>query len=108
MPTKADRIQDEALRGSLQDAQAALRSGDYKKVVELSSAAYVELLRRKPEMLQGAQQFMSVMFFPRLGANLVVNTNGQPEIIWERDKFIFSEAVTYYEFTVDNLIKHNI
>ena len=108
MPTKADRIQDEALRGSLQDAQAALRSGDYKKVVELSSAAYVELLRRKPEMLQGAQQFMSVMFFPRLGATLMVNTSGQPEIVWERDKFIFSEAVTYYEFTVDNLIKHNI
>jgi hypothetical protein len=108
MTTKVDRIQDEALRGSLQDAQAALRSGDYRRVVELTSAAYLELLRRKPELLQGQQQFISVMFFPRLGAHLVVNTGGQPEIVWDREKFIFSEAVTYYEFAVDNLIKHGI
>jgi hypothetical protein len=89
------------------DAQAALRSGDYKKVVELTGDAYVELLKRRPEMLQGQQQFMSVMFFPRLGAHLVVNNEGVPELVWDREKFIFSEAVTYFEFTVDNLIKHN-
>ena len=108
MPGKVDRIQDDALRGSLEDAQSALRSGDYKKVVELTCAAYVELLERKPELLQGQQQFMSVMFFPRLGAHLQVNTDGKPEIIWDREKFIFSEAVTYFEFTVDNLLKHKL
>jgi hypothetical protein len=106
MTTKLERISDETLRGSMADAQAALRSGDYKKVVELTSGAYVELLRRKPEMLQGPQQFMNVMFFPRLGAHLQLDSSGQPEIIWDREKFIFSEAVTYYEFTLDNLLKH--
>ncbi len=105
MPSKVERIQDEALRGSFADAQAALKAGEYKKVVELSSAAYVELLQRKPEMLQGQQQFMNVMFFPRLGAHLVVNNDGQPEIVWDREKFSFSEAVTYFEFTIDRLIK---
>ncbi|HEY5639976.1 MAG TPA: hypothetical protein VIW01_07995 [Dehalococcoidia bacterium] len=105
MPGKVDRIQDEALRGSLADAQDALKAGDYKRVVELSSAAYVELLQRKPEMLQGQQQFMNVTFFPRLGAHLMVNNDGQPEIVWDREKFIFSEAVTYFEFTVDRLLK---
>ncbi|MEX0682121.1 MAG: hypothetical protein WD904_01670 [Dehalococcoidia bacterium] len=108
MASKVDRIQDESLRTALQDAQTALRTGDYKKVVELASGAYVELLRRKPELLQGQAQFMSVMFFPRLGAHLVVNTNGVPEIVWDREKFIFSEAITYYEYTVDNLIKNKL
>ncbi len=105
MPGKVDRIKDQALRGSLADAQAALKAGDYKKVVELSSAAYVELLRRNPEMLQGQGQFMNVVFFPRLGAHLVVNHDGQPEIVWDRDKFVFSEAVTYFEFAVDKILK---
>ena len=105
MPSKVDRIQDEALRGSFADAQAALKAGEYKKVVELSSAAYVELLKRKPEMLQGQEQFMNVIFFPRLGARLVLQNDGQPEIVWDRENFSFSEAVTYYEFTIDKLIK---
>ena len=105
MPSKVDRIQDKALRGSLAGAQAALKAGDYKQVVELSSAAYVELLKRNPEMLQGQQQFMNVIFFPRLGAHLVVNNDGQPEIVWDREKFAFSEAVTYFEFAVDRLLK---
>ncbi len=105
MPSKVDRIQDEALQGSLADAQAALKAGDYKRVVELSSAAYVELLQRHPEMLQGPQQFMNVMFFPHLGAHLQVNTDGRPEIVWDREKFSFSEAVTYFEFTIDRLLK---
>ena len=105
MPSKVDRIQDEALRGSFADAQAALKAGEYKKVVELTSAAYVELLKRKPEMLQGQEQFMNVIFFPRLGARLVLQNDGQPEIVWDRENFSFSEAVTYYEFTIDKLIK---
>lgn len=105
MPGKVDRIQDEALRGLLADAQAALKAGEYRKVVELSSAAYVELLQRKPEMLVGQQQFMNVVFFPRLGAHLVVNHDGQPEIVWDRDKFVFSEAVTYFEFAIDKILK---
>jgi hypothetical protein len=108
MPSKVDRIQDDALRGSFADAQAALKAGDYKKVVELSSAAYVELLKRKPEMLQGQEQFMNVIFFPRLGARLVVQNDGQPEIVWDREKFSFSEAVTYYEFTIDKLLKAGV
>ena len=108
MPSKVERIQDEALRGSFADAQAALKAGEYKRVVELSSAAYVELLERKPEMLQGKAQFMNVMFFPRLGAHLVVNNDGHPEIVWDREKFSFSEAVTYFEFTIDRLLKAGV
>jgi hypothetical protein len=102
---KTDRIQDDALRRAMQDAQAALKSGDYKRVVELAADAYTELLRRKPQMMQGAAQFRNVMFFPRLGAHLQINNAGQPEVIWDREKFTFSEAVTYFEYAVDGLIR---
>jgi hypothetical protein len=108
MPAKTDRIQDEGVRRSMVEAKDALGSGDYKRVVELSAASYMELLRRKPETLEGAQQLMSIMFFPRLGAHLQLNSERQPELIWDREKFIFSEAITYYEFTVDQLIKHAV
>jgi hypothetical protein len=75
-------------------------------VVELSSAAYTELLRRKPELTQGAAQFRNVMFFPRLGAHLQLNSQGEPEVIFDREKFTFSEAVTYFEYAADGLIKN--
>ena len=108
MPPKPDRIQDADLRDDMQQAQAALKAADYARAVRLCSDAYVALLGRKPELLQGADQIRSVLFFPRLGARLVVNNDGKPEVIYDRDTFTFSEAVTYYEFAVDNLIKHGL
>lgn len=106
---KTDKIQDEGLRNSLTEAQAALKSGDYKRVVDLSATAYMELLRRKPELLKMPMQLQTVMFFPRLGAHLQLNsTTGEPEMIYDREKFIFSEAVTYWEFVVDHLVRHGL
>ncbi len=105
MPAKTDRIQDEGLRNALVEAQAALKAGDYRRVVDLATSAYLEMLRRKPELTQGAAQMQSLMFFPRLGAHIQLNNDGQPEIIYDREKFIFSEAITYYEFIADYIIR---
>jgi hypothetical protein len=105
MPAKTDRIHDEGLRNSLVEAQAALKSGDYRRVVDLTTTAYLEMLRRKPELTQGAAQMQTIMFFPRLGAHIQLNHDGKPEIIYDREKFIFSEAITYYEFIVDYIIR---
>ena len=108
MANKTEKIHDEGLRRSMEEAKAALKENDFKRVVELCAEAYVELLRRKPEMLEGPQSLMNIMFFPRLGAHLQLNSERQPELIWDREKFIFSEAVTYYEYAVDNLIRHEL
>ena len=108
MPSKLERIQDEALRDSLTQARASLRAGDYGDVVHRASEAYVELLGRKPELLQGPTAMRSILFFPRLGARLVQEADGSPKVIFDREDFIFSEAVTYYEFAVDSLVKHGI
>jgi hypothetical protein len=105
MPRKTERIQDEGLRHSLEEAQDALRTGDFRKTVDLSAAAYIELLKRKPEMMQGIAQFRNIGFFPRLGVHVNVAPDGQPELVYDREKFIFSEAVTYFEYAVDNIVK---
>ena len=106
--TKVDRIQDPTLRQSLQAAHAALRAGDYPQVVRRSADAYVEMLTRKPELRQGPDAMFRVLFFPRLGARLVTDQGGAPTLVYDRDKFSFSEAVTYLEFAVDNLVREGL
>jgi hypothetical protein len=108
MPSKLERIKDGELRQSMEQAQTALRAGDYATVVRHSAAAYVELLRRQPELLQGQMALRSILFFPRLGVRLIQNQRGEPELIWDRDQFIFSEAITYFEFAADSLIKNGL
>jgi len=108
MPSKLERIKDDELRESLTQAKASLKSGDHSDVVHRASDAYVALLNRKPELLQGPTAMRSILFFPRLGARLVQEADGSPKVIYDREEFTFSEAVTYYEFAVDSLAKHGI
>lgn len=109
MPTtKVDRIQDAALRESLASAHASLRSGDYKDVVQRAGDAYLELLRRKPELLEGMMGRMRIMVFPRLGARLERDEGQQPRLEWDRETFAVSEAATYFEFAVDQLVREGL
>jgi len=108
MSAKLDRIQDSNLRQSLTDAQSDLRAGNYGSVVHRASDAYVELLRRKPEMLKGPMGMRHIMFFPRLGAHLIMENDGAPAVVYDREKFTFSEAVTYWEFAVDSLAREGL
>ena len=108
MSAKLDRIQDATLKQSLTDAQGDLRAGNYAAVVHRASDAYVELLRRKPEMLKGPMGMRHIMFFPRLGAHLIMESDGSPSVIYDREKFTFAEAVTYWEFAVDLLAREGV
>lgn len=108
--TKVDRIRDPALRESLAAAHASLRAGDYLDVVRRAADAYLELLRRKPELLEegGFMARMRIMQFPRLGARLEREEGKDPVVVWDREKFGFSEAVTYFEFAVDSLVREGL
>ncbi|MGB2694843.1 MAG: hypothetical protein WBD55_06595 [Dehalococcoidia bacterium] len=111
MPTtKVDRIQDEKLRDIMAAAHASLRSGDYLDVVRRAADTYLELLRRKPELLAegGFMARMRIMSFPRLGARLEREEGKEPEVQWDREKFGFAEAVTYFEFAVDSLVREGL
>src|ERR671922_2110659 len=108
MPPKLDRIKNPALRESLATAQASLKSGDFADVVHRSSDAYVEMLRRKPDMLKGMAGMRNILFYPRLGARLVQEQDGSPTIIYDRETFSFTEAITYFEFAVDSLVREGL
>lgn len=105
--TKLDKIQDAKLRETLAGAHQALRAGNYKDVVQRAADSYLELLRRKPELTEGMMGRFRVMMFPRLGARLEPGDNG-PSLQWDRENFAFSEAVTYFEFAVDQLVREGL
>src|SRR3989304_147650 len=67
-----------------------------------------ELLRRKPELLEGMTGRIRVMFFPRLGARMEYEEGKPPRLEWDRETFAFSEAVTYFEFAVDQLVREGV
>jgi hypothetical protein len=107
---KVDKIHDDALRESLKAAHASLRAGDHRDVVQRAGDAYIELLRRKPELLQGEgfQPRMRIMMFPRLCAHLDVQDGKPVALVFDRETIGFPEAVTYYEFAVDNLVREGL
>jgi hypothetical protein len=108
MPAKIDRIKDQALRDSLATAQVSLKSGNFADVVHRSSDAYVEMLRRKPDLLQGVVGMRNILFYPRLGARLIQESDGSPAVIYDRETFSFTEAITYFEFAVDSLVREGL
>jgi hypothetical protein len=108
MPPKIDRINDDALRDSLATAQASLKSGNFPDVVHRSSDAYVEMLRRDPELMKGPLGMRRILFYPRLGARLIQESDGSPAVIYDRETFSFTEAITYFEFAVDSLVKEGL
>jgi len=107
---KVDKIQDEKLRESMRAAHASLRAGNHQDVVQRAGEAYMELLRRKPQLLEGEgfEKMMRIWMFPRLGAHLEVQDGRPTELVLDRDRFGFPEAVTYYEFAVDNLVREGL
>jgi hypothetical protein len=49
-----------------------------------------------------------ILFFPRLGARLIQEHDGSPAVVYDREAFSFSEAITYFEFAVDNLVREGL
>jgi len=111
---KPEEVQDNVLREHLLKAQAGLRGGNPSESVKECASAFLRLLELKPDLLSEAapgrrgQQIRTVMQFPRFGANLTLASlqAGKPEIVFERERFASSEAITYYEFTLETSIKH--
>ena len=104
--TNDEKIKDAQLRETMATAHKALKEGDFLGVVQRAGDAYLELLKRKPELLAegGIPAMMRIRMFPRLGARLERGGDEAPELVWDRETFGFSEAVTYFEFAVDQLV----
>lgn len=117
--TQIQQIQDEQLRGLMEQAEVKLDDGDTTACVHLCADAYLKTLatypivvnalhkvletpRVKAGLENGTLRFAPLMF-PRLAAKLHLPADGSPSITFDREQIGFGEAVQYYEFTL-NLI----
>ena len=113
---KYDQISDPELRALLAKVHTQMREGKSVEAVHSCSDAFLKLLEMKPELLTAGtpgrrgRQMTVAMLWPRLGANLKLESiqSGKPEIEFERERFATSEAITYYEFTVDTALKAGV
>ncbi|MCK9485680.1 MAG: hypothetical protein M0R73_03115 [Dehalococcoidia bacterium] len=110
---KPDQVQDADLRAQIEKAYSAMRSGNGTEAVRVLADAYLYLLNKHPDMLdetiepRPGRQMPAVMRWPALGANLTLESVMQkkPRIEFMRDRFAVSEAITYYEYTLESAIQ---
>jgi hypothetical protein len=110
-----EEIADEGLRAMLQQAHDQMRGGDATEAVRTCTSAFLAMVEQHPELIKakvparGGEQPM-VMLWPQLGANLSEDSvsAGKLEIAFERDFFSSTEAMTYYDFTVETAVHNNI
>lgn len=111
-----DKIKDDELRGRLADAHRHLRANQPTEAVRILSDAFLAMLAKRPDIAQqtvpvrAGRTMPLVMRWPALGANLSLESvrAGSPKIEFTREKFAMSEALTYYEFTVDTAISQGV
>lgn len=100
---KPEQIRSDALRPLLQDAHRALREGDPTTTVRRCADAFLRLAERAPRVLE-LPPGIRVHPFPRLGANLQLRAGEPPEVLFEREEFSLSEAITYYEYVLSTIL----
>ncbi len=111
---KPEEIENAELRELLLNAHQLMRGGQAAEAVKVLADAYLRLLSLKPEMLsetiqlRPGRQMPAVMRWPALGANLSLESvrAGKPAIEFTRDRFAVSEAMTYYQYTLESAIDH--
>jgi hypothetical protein len=128
---KPEDIHDAAFREAILEADSLLNSGDYTKAAVKCAETYVELLRERPEMMpaivraggvpvgpdssgrlpgptEGGAEIIAARraMWPRTGGiNLVVGEDRRPGLSYEKERFSFSEAATYFEFLLAELAR---
>jgi hypothetical protein len=109
---KPDQVNDPELRGQIEKAHQQMRSGDGTGAVRTLADAYLAIIEKSPEFLQKKLEMRpgfsipAVMRWPALGANLTMESvaAGAPKIEFTRERFAVSEAMTYYEYTLESAI----
>ena len=104
-------IRNEELRAQLEAAFAALRAGRGGDAVHAVVAAYLRFLELFPEVKSETMPFRGrtiskLLRWPNLGANLQPESvgTGRVAIVFTRERFATSEAMTYYQFVLDEIL----
>jgi hypothetical protein len=109
---RPEQIENEELRRLVEEAHGQMRRGKGTEAVRKLGRAFLLLLELKPELLEETielrpgRTMLAVMRWPTLGANLKPESvrAGRPEIEFVRKRFAVSEAMTYYEYTLETAV----
>jgi hypothetical protein len=115
-------IKDPELRASLEEASRLLDEGDYLAVVRLSADVYGRLAQRKPEAIVRPPppgQPVSASGGTPGGAprargwpsylGVTLDWEGdKPSLRFDKQRFSMSEAATYFEYTVDQVVQSQV
>ena len=102
---KPQDLTDPDERRSMEEAEELLNQGQYREVVEKSTQSYLQLIRRRPDILRPAPPLLFASMFPQLGVRLELPEGQEPRLIWDKERFSMAEAITYFEFTLDQLLR---
>ena len=102
---KPQDLTDPDERRSMEEAEKLHNEGQYREVVEKSTQSYLQLIRRRPDILRPAPPLLFASMFPQLGVRLEVAEGEEPGLVWDKERFGMAEATTYFEFTLDQLVR---
>ena len=120
-------IRDQPMRAALAEAESALDDGDYVAAVRQCVAAYCRLIDVRPDMIvsprlshssappqsagSGGAALGGVgMGQPRPwpsdhGVRFAMDEGDKPSLTFTKDRFTLSEAATYFEYTLDMVLR---
>ena len=102
---KPTEIKNEKLRTLMSASQSAIRSGDYTASVKHSAEAVRQLLIVRPDVFTAGPLAGTRRIFPPIvGARLVLEGVPEPTVIFDREKFVMAEALTWYEYAMENIV----
>ncbi len=113
-------VSDASLREALAEAEAALDAGDFVNSVRRSAAAYCQLIEQRPDMII-APRFGPGAAPPQGGGGLIMGgprpwpsdhgvhfnmeEGAKPSLTFAKERFTLSEAATYFEYTLDMVLR---
>ena len=105
-------IKNDELRGMVETAFAAMRAGKGIDAVRACADAYLRYVQVFPEAMKETipmrgREISRLMRWPALGANMKPDSvaAGTPAIEFLRERFSISEAMTYYQFVLDEILE---
>ena len=109
---RASDIRNPELRSQVEAAFAAMRAGQGREAVRALADAFVRFLELHPSVMRETiamrgRDIPRIMRWPDLGARLVPDSvrEGKPRIEIDRDRFSASEAMTYYQFVLEEILE---
>jgi hypothetical protein len=105
-------IENVELRAKVEACFAAMRAGKGADAVRAAADAYLRFLELHPEakaetIAMRGRSVPRLMRWPALGANMSLESvrTGTPQIEFQRERFSVSEAMTYYQFVLDEILE---